>query len=69
MRVAIAGAGNVGRSIARELIANGHQVLLEVKERTGVVLDVLSGADEARAETIVVNDLVPTVGDDQPPSS
>lgn len=28
MRVAIAGAGNVGRSIARELIANGHQVLL-----------------------------------------
>ena len=27
---------------------NGHQVLLEVKERTGVVLDVLSGADEAR---------------------
>lgn len=28
MRVAIAGAGNVGRSIARELIGNGHQVLL-----------------------------------------
>ncbi|WP_203566561.1 potassium channel family protein [Aestuariimicrobium ganziense] len=28
MRVAIVGAGNVGRSIARELIANGHQVLL-----------------------------------------
>ncbi|MCA0294355.1 MAG: TrkA family potassium uptake protein [Actinobacteria bacterium] len=28
MRVAIAGAGNVGRSIARELIANGHQILL-----------------------------------------
>jgi trk system potassium uptake protein len=28
MRVAIAGAGAVGRSIARELIANGHQVLL-----------------------------------------
>ncbi|WP_420175120.1 potassium channel family protein [Luteococcus sp. OSA5] len=28
MRIVIAGAGNVGRSIARELIANGHQVLL-----------------------------------------
>jgi trk/ktr system potassium uptake protein len=28
VRVAIAGAGNVGRSIARELIANGHQILL-----------------------------------------
>jgi trk system potassium uptake protein TrkA len=28
MRVAIAGAGNVGRSIAQELIENGHAVLL-----------------------------------------
>jgi NAD(P)-dependent dehydrogenase (short-subunit alcohol dehydrogenase family) len=28
MRVAIAGAGNVGRSIAQELIENGHTVLL-----------------------------------------
>src|SRR4051812_36679028 len=28
MRVAIAGAGAVGRSIARELIQNGHEVLL-----------------------------------------
>jgi len=28
MRVAIAGAGNVGRSIAQELIENGHHVLL-----------------------------------------
>ena len=28
MRVAIAGAGAGGRSIARELIHNGHQVLL-----------------------------------------
>ena len=28
MRVAIAGAGNVGRSIAQELIENGHRVLL-----------------------------------------
>ncbi|HLU33152.1 MAG TPA: TrkA family potassium uptake protein [Natronosporangium sp.] len=28
MRVAIAGAGNVGRSIAQELLDNGHQVML-----------------------------------------
>lgn len=28
MRVAIAGAGNVGRSIANELIGNGHQIML-----------------------------------------
>jgi trk system potassium uptake protein TrkA len=28
MRIVIAGAGSVGRSIARELLANGHRVLL-----------------------------------------
>jgi len=28
MRVAIAGAGSVGRSVARELLENGHEVLL-----------------------------------------
>jgi trk/ktr system potassium uptake protein len=32
MRVAIAGAGNVGRSIASELIENGHQVMLIERE-------------------------------------
>jgi trk system potassium uptake protein TrkA len=32
VRVAIAGAGNVGRSIARELIGNGHRVLLIERE-------------------------------------
>ncbi|HWB36745.1 MAG TPA: TrkA family potassium uptake protein [Rugosimonospora sp.] len=32
MRVAIAGAGNVGRSIANELIENGHQVMLIEKQ-------------------------------------
>ena len=40
MRVAIAGAGAVGRSIARELIDNGHQVLLIDKD---------PGVDQARA--------------------
>ena len=32
MKIAIAGAGAVGRSIARELLANGHQVLLIDKD-------------------------------------
>lgn len=32
MQIAIAGAGAVGRSIARELITNGHQVLLIDKD-------------------------------------
>ena len=32
MRVAIAGAGNVGRSIAAELVENGHEVLLIDKD-------------------------------------
>ncbi len=34
MRVAIAGAGNVGRSIAQELIGNGHQVTLIERQPT-----------------------------------
>ncbi len=36
MRVAIAGAGAVGRSIARELIDNGHRVLL-IDKNTGAI--------------------------------
>jgi trk system potassium uptake protein TrkA len=43
MRVAIAGAGNVGRSIAAELLGNGHEVLL--LEKDGAVMqDRLPGA-------------------------
>jgi trk system potassium uptake protein TrkA len=36
MRIAIAGAGAVGRSIARELITNGHEVLLIDKDERKV---------------------------------
>ena len=36
MRVVIAGAGSVGRSIARELLHNGHQVLLIDKDADDV---------------------------------
>ena len=36
MRVAIAGAGSVGRSVARELLENGHEVLLIDKEPSAI---------------------------------
>ena len=39
MKVAIAGAGNVGRSIARELIANGHHVMLIDKDPKAMKLE------------------------------
>jgi trk system potassium uptake protein TrkA len=45
MRVAIAGAGNVGRSIARELIGNGHEVLLIEREPAAIKVDSVSGAE------------------------
>ena len=32
MRIAIAGAGNVGRAIAKELLEKGHQVILIERE-------------------------------------
>src|SRR5574338_1728114 len=35
MRVVIAGAGSVGRSIARELLRNGHSVLLVDRDADG----------------------------------
>lgn len=50
MRVSIAGAGNVGRSIARELIANGHQVLLIEKDRAAVKRDSVPGATWVEAD-------------------
>ena len=76
MRVAIAGAGKVGRAIARELVENGHDVLLIDKDaelaRPGVVAGAqvlladaceVSSLDEARlAECQVV---VAATGDDK----
>jgi len=44
MKVAIAGAGAVGRSIARELIGNGHDVLLVDKEPAKITPDRIPGA-------------------------
>jgi trk system potassium uptake protein TrkA len=44
MRVAIAGAGSVGRSIARELVMNGHEVLLIDKDPRKVDAERISEA-------------------------
>jgi trk system potassium uptake protein TrkA len=45
VKVAIAGAGSVGRSIARELIGNEHQVLLIDKDPAKVEPDRIRGAE------------------------
>jgi len=44
MKVAIAGAGAVGRSIARELLQNNHEVLLIDKEPGKITPDRIPGA-------------------------
>ncbi len=45
MRVAIAGAGKVGRSIAAELVENGHEVLLIDRDPEAVRPDAIPEAD------------------------
>jgi trk system potassium uptake protein len=45
VKVAIAGAGSVGRSIARELLGNKHEVLLIDKDPVKVQRDRIDGAD------------------------
>jgi trk system potassium uptake protein TrkA len=44
MKIAIAGAGSVGRSIARELLANNHEILLIDKDPGKVHPDRIQGA-------------------------
>ncbi len=44
MKVAIAGAGAVGRSIARELLGNGHEVLMIDKDPSKITPDRIDGA-------------------------
>src|SRR5919112_5668302 len=44
MKVAIAGAGAVGRSIARELIENGHEVTLLERNPDHIDVDVIPAA-------------------------
>src|SRR3954453_1970297 len=45
MRVAIAGAGNVGRSIALELLENGHSVLLVEREQRAMKVQTVPNAE------------------------
>ena len=76
MKVAIAGAGAVGRSIARELIGNGHRVLLidrdpaalkpeRVPDAEWLLADAceLSSLEEARMEDCDV--VIAATGDDK----
>ena len=57
MRVAIAGAGNVGRSIARELIANGHIVLLIDRDPRASKGDSVPGAGWVLADACELQSL------------
>ena len=50
MRVAIAGAGNVGRSIARELIGNGHHVMLIDRDPKAMKLESVPEAEWVMAD-------------------
>jgi len=76
MRVAIAGAGAVGRSVALELLDNGHEVLLIDKTPAAIRSDLvpdaqwlladaceLSSLEEAQLETCDV--VIASTGDDK----
>lgn len=57
MRITIAGAGNVGRSIARELLGNGHQVLLIERDPAAIKTDSVPGADWLLADACEIDSL------------
>ena len=58
MRVAIAGAGNVGRSIALELLGNGHEVLLIEREPRSFKVDTVPRAEWLLADACELDTLV-----------
>jgi trk system potassium uptake protein TrkA len=58
MRVAIAGAGNVGRSIALELLGNGHEVLLIEREPRAMKVDSVPTAEWLLADACELETLV-----------
>ncbi|MCX6459810.1 MAG: TrkA family potassium uptake protein [Actinobacteria bacterium] len=57
MRVVIAGAGKVGRSIAQELLSNGHEVLLMDKDPALTQPDVVPGAHVLLADACEISSL------------
>ena len=76
MRIAIAGAGNVGRSIAAELIGNGHQVMLierqprmlrpeRVPQAEWILADACEVASLQEADVASCDVVVAATGDDK----
>ncbi len=57
MRVAIAGAGAVGRSIATELLHNGHQVLLIDRDPKAIKVDLVPDAEWLLADACEMSSL------------
>ncbi|MFD0020203.1 potassium channel family protein [Streptomyces sp. NPDC058382] len=57
MRVAIAGAGAVGRSIAAELLENGHEVLLVDKAPTAISVERVPMAEWLLADACEITSL------------
>ena len=57
MRVAIAGAGSVGRSVAQELIENGHSVLLIDKDPVSIRSDIVPEAQWLLADACEMSTL------------
>lgn len=57
MRIAIAGAGNVGRAIARELLENGHHVLLIDKDPKALKMDSVPNAEWLLADACEITSL------------
>ena len=57
MRIAIAGAGNVGRAIARELLDNGHQVLLIDRDTKALKLESVPDAEWLMADACEIASL------------
>ena len=57
MKVVIAGAGSVGRSIARELLGNGHQVLLIDKQPAAIKMRSVPEADWLLADACEISSL------------
>jgi trk system potassium uptake protein TrkA len=57
MRVAIAGAGKVGRAIARELLQNGHEILLLDRDATLAKPGIVEGAETLMADACEISAL------------
>jgi trk system potassium uptake protein len=57
MKIAIAGAGNVGRSIARELLDNGHSVLLIDRDPKALKMDSVPNAEWLLADVCEITSL------------